>query len=107
MSAVETIAVTYTLRGVERVHGCGKLAALAIVDLDVAGLVLTLQGVRIMQRPDGGLAVEAPTFRHPRTSMSLPCILLPPELSAAIAAEVLDAMGAPTLGRGGPAKRAA
>ena len=90
MSAAETIAVEYTLRGVERISGAGRLLALAIVDLDVAGVVLTLQGVRVMQRPDGSRSCEAPVWRHPASGRWLPAVILPPALAQALADEVLS-----------------
>jgi hypothetical protein len=106
-SAAETVPVTYTLIGIESVRNSGRLIALAIVEIDVAGVVLTLQGVRVMRRPDGSLAVEAPTFRHPRTGKSLPCILLPPALAQAFADDVLTAMGAATVALQGTVDREA
>jgi hypothetical protein len=109
----DTVDVTYSLRGIERVAGAGRLIGLAILELDVAGVVLTLQGVQVRRRADGGLACEAPTFRCPRTGKSLPAVILPDALSAAIAAEVLAAMSAttataldgPTVARGAPVER--
>ncbi len=40
-----------------------------------------------MARADGGLTIEPPTFCHPRTDESVPCLVLPAALSAAIAPE--------------------
>jgi hypothetical protein len=68
--------------------------------------VLTLQGVRVMRRADGGLSIEAPTFRHPRTGKSVTCVLLPDALSAAIAGEVLSAMEASAVALQGAAESA-
>lgn len=66
----------------------GRLHALTIVTIDIAGVELTLQGVRLMQRLDGGLACEAPVWRHPLTGQWLPGMVLPPELGEAIAQAV-------------------
>jgi hypothetical protein len=38
-------------------------------------------------------AVEAPTFRHPRTGNGPPAVILPAELNAAIASDVLAEAG--------------
>jgi stage V sporulation protein G len=86
----ETVPVSYTVTCVERVAGRGGLVALAIVELDIAGVVLTIQGVRIMRRHDA-LAVEAPAFRSPRDGRSIPALLIPPELRDALASEILAA----------------
>jgi hypothetical protein len=70
VSTAETVPVTFTLDGIERVQGAGRLVALAIVTLDVAGGVeITLQGVQVRRRADGGLECSPPTFRHPRTGL--------------------------------------
>ena len=42
MSDVERVSVTITVIGVEQVRGRGSLIGLAIVELDIAGVVLTL-----------------------------------------------------------------
>jgi stage V sporulation protein G len=90
----ETQAVAVTVLGVERVTGMGATIALAIVEIDVAGVVITLQGVRVVRRPDGTHACDAPKWRHPRSGRWLPCVLLPASLSGPLAAEVLHAVGA-------------
>lgn len=84
----DTVPVEYRVIGTEPVHGRGRLERLAIVEVEVAGIVLTLQGVQVMRGPDGRRTCRAPTFRHP-DGRWLPAILLPVELSDAIAAEVL------------------
>jgi hypothetical protein len=70
----ETTPVTITILNIERVAK-GDVAALANVELEVAGVVIVLQG--------------APLFRHPRTGHWLPAVRLPASLSAAIATELL------------------
>ncbi len=89
--AAETVAVEYPLIATEVLPGRGKLAALAIVDLDIGGAVLELQGVQIVRGPPGGLVCRMPPFRHPHDGRRLPGIVLPTELMTAIADEVLDA----------------
>lgn len=87
----ETVPVTYTLRGVERVRGAGRLVALAVVELDVMGVAITLQGVQVVRTAAGAVECRAPVWRHPHTGKWLPAALLPPDLAEAIAAEVLEA----------------
>jgi hypothetical protein len=85
----ETTAVEYRVLNVEPVKGAGRLIALATVEVTIAGVALTLQGCQIRVRLDGRLDCLAPQWRHPRTGKWLPCLLLPEELTAAIADEVL------------------
>ncbi len=67
-----------------------KLLALAIVELDIGGAVLELQGVQVV-RLATGLVCRTPPFRHPRDGRWLPGIVLPPEVMDAVANMVLDA----------------
>lgn len=83
----DTVQVNFEVRAVERVLDRGALVGLAIVDIDIAGIALTLQGVQIVQEP-AGLSIRSPVFRHPRSGRWLPGVLLPPELAEAIRAEV-------------------
>ncbi len=70
-------------------EGCGRLLALAVVALDVNGVELTLQGVRVMPGQDGVLTVHGPAWRHSDTGRWHPSVLLLDELSRAIADQVL------------------
>ncbi len=85
----ETVGVAYTVLGVEPARDRGVLIGLAVVEMDIAGVVIVLQGVRVLRRADGGRECAAPVFRHPVSGAWLPGVVLPPELSAALAAEVL------------------
>lgn len=67
------------------------MLALANVTVEIAGIELTLQGVQVVRGGDGSLGCRAPTFRHPRTGKWLPAVMLPAELSRAVAAEVITA----------------
>jgi hypothetical protein len=89
----ETIPVEYRVLGVERAIGTGRLLALANVEIDVAGVVLRLQGVQV-RRGTKGLECSAPVWRHPHLGRWLPAVTLPPELLRAIAVDVLDAFNA-------------
>ena len=89
----ETVPVTYTVLGFEQVQGAGRLVGLAIVEVDLAGVVLTLQGAQVVREADGSLTCKAPTFRHPRTGGWLPAVVLPPELRDAIGREVVKMAG--------------
>jgi hypothetical protein len=91
-----TVGVTYELLQVEHVRNAGSLIDLASVEVTIAGVAVVLQGVRVMRRTDdGSLECLAPAWRHPRTAKWLPCLLLPPKLSAALATEVLEAISDP------------
>jgi hypothetical protein len=92
--AAETVPVEYRVIGIESVHNSGRLIALAIVEVAIAGVTITLQGCQVRRRADGGLAVLSPQFKCARTGKAVSCVVLPPELSAAIAAEVMAAMSA-------------
>ena len=84
----ETLPVVYRVLGIERVVGASRLLALALVELEISGVVLRLQGVQVRRLSDG-IGVEAPQFRHARTGKWLPALVLPAELSRALADEVL------------------
>ena len=84
----ETSVVSFTVVGFEWVRGKGRLAGLADLRIEIEGVVLLLQGVRVLREPDGGLACQEPRFRHP-DGRWMPVAVLPPELSEAIAAAVL------------------
>ena len=86
----ETVPVRFTVQGVEPVRAAGRLIALAIVALDVAGVELVLQGVQVVRGVDGVLTVRPPVWRHPASGRWLPAMVLPPELQAAIGVEVLS-----------------
>lgn len=89
----DSVPVTYRMLGIELVNS-GRVLALAAVNLEVSGVEVALQGVQIARNTSGGLDVKAPRWRHPRTGQWVPCLLLPPELTAALGAEVLAAYGA-------------
>ena len=90
--AAETSVVTFAVTGFERIPGKGRLAGLADVRIEIEGVVLLLQGVRVLREPDGGLACQEPRFRHP-DGRWVQVAVLPPELSDAIAAAVLALAG--------------
>ncbi len=86
----ESATVTFAVFGMERFSGLGRLVGLAEVEVVVDGVPITVQGIRILQRPGGGLAAEPPRFRHP-DGRWIPSVGLPQALSDAIAAAVLEA----------------
>ena len=86
----ETATVTFRLLSIERGRDRGRLLGLASAEILLAGVVVTVQGIRIIYEPDGSLLVQPPRFRHPDGHW-LPAVTLPPELANAIAAEVLKA----------------
>jgi hypothetical protein len=67
----------------EPIGGKGRLIGLAIVELVLDGVAITLQGVKLTRQPDGGLKCESPCFRHP-DGRWLPAVCLPDELARAI-----------------------
>ena len=102
MSDVERVDVTITVVGVEQVHDKGSLIGLAIVELDIAGVVLALQGVQVLRLPDGSLTCRSPQFRRSNGAWASAAVL-PPDLAKALGAEVLDHLR----GKGGRAASAA
>ncbi len=87
----ETMPVRFTVRSVEPVHGRGILVGLAVVEMDVSGVVFMLQGVQIIATPGSGkVECRAPMWRHPSRGTWIPGVLLPPELADVMAHEVLS-----------------
>jgi hypothetical protein len=84
---IETAAVRVTVLGLNLVHG-GRLLALAAVEIDIEGIVIGLDGVRVVQLGPHRLGVEPPAWRA--GAQSRPAVILPPELTSAIAGAVLD-----------------
>jgi hypothetical protein len=87
MDAATTATVTFTVTDVERIEGAGRLAALAAIEIELDGIALTVQGVRVV-RQNNRITTEAPRYRDPRTGQWLPALILPDELGAAIAREL-------------------
>jgi hypothetical protein len=87
MAAAGTATVTFTVTDVERIEGAGRLAALAAIEIELDGIALTVQGVRVV-RQSNGITTEAPRYRDPRTGRWLPALILPDELGAAIGREL-------------------
>ena len=87
MDVAGTATVTFTVTDVERVEGAGRLTALAAIEIELDGIALTVQGVRVL-RQNNRITTEAPRYRDPRTGRWLPALILPEELGAAIAREV-------------------
>ena len=77
--------------GVERVYGRGELVALAIVELELAGVSMTLQGLQARRVSLDRITVGLPASKHPRDGVMRTVIVLPPELSDAIGASVAHA----------------
>jgi hypothetical protein len=87
MAAGGTATVTFTVTDVERIEGAGRLAALAAIEIELDGIALTVQGVRVV-RQSNRITTEAPHYRDPRTGQRRPALILPDELGAAIGREV-------------------
>ena len=91
MTDNETETVTFSVVGVERVQGRGNLVALAIVELELAGVLMTLQGLQVRRVSPERITVALPAFKHPRDGVMRTAIVLPSELSDAIGASVANA----------------
>ena len=85
----ETVPVRFEVQSVLPVRGKGRLVAMARVEVEIAGVVMVVQGFKITRRPDGALNCDLPTFKDV-TGEWMPCITFPPELAAAIGAEILE-----------------
>lgn len=86
--ATETQTVRFELLGIQRVRDCGRLIALAVVEIDVAGVVIVLQGVQAI-REGAGIVIKPPHHRAADGKLR-PSIGLPRSLSDALAAEVRE-----------------
>jgi stage V sporulation protein G len=87
MSEAATTIVSFTVLGIEPVRGAGRLIALASVEIELDGVILIMQGVRVVRMGDG-ILTEPPKFRDPRTGDWLPALIVPAELGEAIAREL-------------------
>jgi hypothetical protein len=83
----DVMTVTFTVTGLERVEGHGRLLALATLEIEFDGVKLGLQGVQVI-RQGKRITTQAPRFRNPKTGVWAPAVILPDELGAAIAREV-------------------
>lgn len=92
----QTAAATLTVLGVERVAGRGRLIALACVEIELDGIPILLQGVKVTKLPSGGMKCDAPCYRDPDGSW-LPAVVLPADLAKGIADEVFAAMASGAL----------
>ena len=100
MTDDETETVTFPVVGAERVLGRGELVGLAIVELALHGISITLQGFKIRCVAVDRITVTLPDFRHPRMDRMCTAITLPRELSDAIGSTVAhayDTLGMSTL----------
>lgn len=84
----ETATVSFQVIGVEIVRGRGRLLGFAAVVLEIGGVEIRLQGVQIVRADDGSLKCLPPTYKH-LDGRWLPSVVLPPDLSAALATEIL------------------
>jgi len=96
----ETETVSFEVVSVERVHGRDDLIGMAVVELDVSGVAITLQGLLIRKVSAHRITVALPSFKSPRDGVMKTAIVLPLELTDAIGtavANAFDTLGAPTL----------
>jgi hypothetical protein len=83
----DAMTVTFTVTGLERIQGHGRLLALAALEIEFDGVRLGLNGVQVI-RQGKRISTQAPRFRNPKTGVWVPAVILPDELGAAIAREV-------------------
>lgn len=81
------MTVTFAVTGFERIEGCGRVLALAALEIDFDGVMVRLQGVQVI-RQGRFIATQPPRFRNPRTGVWAPAVILPDELGSAIAQEL-------------------
>ena len=84
----DTVTVAATVLGLKCVDA-GRLLALAEVELEIAGIVFTLRGVRVIKTGPRSHGVAAPCYRGANGRLA-DAISLPPELAQAVAGVVLD-----------------
>lgn len=94
---VERVSVIITVIGVEQVRGKASLIGLAIVELDIAGVIVTLQGVQVHRLPGGSLSCRPAQFRCANGKWA-PAAVLPPDLAEALGAEVIAHLQRPRAG---------
>jgi hypothetical protein len=74
-----SVPIEVTIIGHEAVKHRGTLIAWAIIDVDIAGVVIRLQGVEIHQSRLGRLTIAAPQFRA-ANGVRHAAVLMPPEV---------------------------
>ena len=84
--------VSFRVVSFEWVRGRGRLAGLADVWIEIEGVGFLLQGVRVVREVDGSLTYQEPRSRHP-DGRWLPVVVLPQELSDAMATAVMALAG--------------
>jgi hypothetical protein len=90
MSETETVDIM--VGEIEPCRGTGSLVAQAHVVLGISGIDVQLFGVQVRRRPDNRLYVQAPRYRHWRSGLWLPSVVMDRSITAAIAEEILSAM---------------
>jgi hypothetical protein len=85
----DTTPVTVVVSPLIKAFGKSRLRFTTVVELEIAGIAITLQGVAVTSDQRGNLRVELPQTRHPNGTY-YPCIAVPIELHRAIEVEVLS-----------------
>ena len=70
------MTVTFTVTGLERIEGHGRLLALVALEIEFDGVTLGLQGVQVVRRGKR-MATLAPRFRDPKSGVWMPAVILP------------------------------
>jgi hypothetical protein len=86
----ETTSVQIVVSPLTRAYGKGRLKFTTVVELEIASIAITLQGVAVVSDQRGKLTVTMPQSKHPTTGVSYPAIALPIELHRCIEVEVLS-----------------
>lgn len=79
MTDAPTVPIEVRIIGHERVKSRGTLIALAIVEVDIAGMMIRLQGVEIHQSRLGKLTIAAPQIGA-ANGKRYPAVVMPPEI---------------------------
>ena len=87
MTGETTTTVTFTVTDVARIRNAGRLVALASVELELEGVVLGIQGVRVVREGDR-VRTQPPRYRDPATGTWKSAVVVPRELGRAIGQEV-------------------
>jgi hypothetical protein len=86
MSRTTPVQLAVQIERIER----GGVLALAHVEISIAGVPITLQGLKVRRGLDGVMTIELPMFDHP-SGARFPCIELHDDLALGVVGEVIAA----------------
>lgn len=86
----ETELVLVEVSPLVPVLGRGRLRFITSATVTIADVELVLQGIVVVADDLGRLTVRLPQTRHPNAASTIPTVVLPPELHAAVECAVLE-----------------